>query len=528
MLVIGPLQEQRYSTAQGLSALVLTANLYAAKVSANNYFQPNPNAFLHTWSLSVEEQIYLLLPIIILCMYPIFKRLKYMYISIFITITIFAYIMYIILLSNFLPTTISNGALYYSLIFRLWEFGLGACLSLTGNKYIRIKHKFIFFTLFLFIIFLPLSSVYLYPEIICLLTLLYINNRFEFKDKKVYAKVFIWLGNRSYSLYLVHLPVTFILDHITSLIGVNKILVSVLALIISLIIGNFCWRNVERRYRISGNKLPIITAKKSVIFFTFLPIVLLTVLRFGAVNYYFLASTPKIQGTISCPSKINGYCTNNTVGSKRTVLLIGDSHAAAISRTFNELMTKNEIEGVVISGRGCQIYESIENLFNGGCRDYRIKVLNYLKMNPKTEVLLFQRSSSIEFNTMKNDNLYLQGILKGLQEIQLYSSKVYVLGPNPEFPSGLSQGTFLSLFNKQGYFPRNKMVQNSFSDNEYFSNTLARNNIIYFDISNKFCNDTKCKYKQKNKFLFWDENHLSLDGAEFIKSSISSILGIRN
>jgi peptidoglycan/LPS O-acetylase OafA/YrhL len=285
-----------------------------------------------------------------------------MYIYIFITITIFAYITYIILLSNFLPTTISNGALYYSLIFRLWEFGLGACLSLTGNKYIKIRHKFVFFTLFLFIIFLPISSAYLYPEITCLLTLLYINSRFEFKDKKVYAKVFIWLGNRSYSLYLVHLPVTFILEHIPLLIGVNKIIVSVLALIFTLIIGNFCWRNVERRYRISGNKIPIITAKKSVIFFTFLPLVILTVFRFGAVNYYFLATTPEIQGTISCPAKIYGFCTNNIVESKRTVLLIGDSHAAAISRTFNNLMTKAEIEGVVISGRGCQIYESIENL----------------------------------------------------------------------------------------------------------------------------------------------------------------------
>jgi len=527
MLVIGPLQEQRYSTAQGLSALVLTANLYAAKVSANNYFQPNPNAFLHTWSLSVEEQIYLLLPITILCMYPIFKKLKYMYVCIFITITIFAYIMYIILLSNFLPTTISNGALYYSLIFRLWEFGLGACMSLTENKYIRIRQKFIFFTLFLLIIFLPISSAYLYPEITCLLTLLYINNRFEFKDKKVYAKVFIWLGNRSYSLYLVHLPITFILEHIMLLIDVNRILVSALALIITLIFGNSCWRNVERRYRISENKLPIITAKKSVIFFTFLPLVILIVLRFGAVNYYFLASTPEIQGTISCPAKIYGFCTNNIVESKRTILLIGDSHAAAISRTFNNLMTKAEIKGVLISGRGCQIYESVENLLNDGCRDYRIKVLNYLKMNPKTEVLLFQRSSSIEFNTMKNDDLYLKGILKGLQEIQRYASKVYVLGPNPEFPSGFSQGTFLDLFNEQGDFPRNKMIQNSFSDGNYFSNILVKNNIVYFDLSNKFCTDTKCIYKQENRFLFWDENHLSVDGAEFIKSSISSILGIR-
>jgi peptidoglycan/LPS O-acetylase OafA/YrhL len=524
MLVIGPLQEQRYSTAQGISALVLSGNLYAAKVSANNYFQPNPNPFLHTWSLSVEEQIYLLLPIFILCLYPIVKRLKY--ISIFIALTIFAYIIYFILLSNFLPTEVSDGALYYSLIFRLWEFGLGACLSLTGTKYFSFKQKFIFFTLLPFIIFLPVSSAYLYPEITCLVTLLYINNRFEFKEKTSGTKVFIWLGNRSYSLYLVHLPITFILEHIPLLIGIYKIIVSALALIFTLIVGNFCWSNIEERYRISGNRIPIFTVKKSVIFFTFLPLALLTVFRFGAVNYYGLAPIPEIQGTISCPTKVNGICTNNIVESRRTVLLIGDSHAAAISTTFNDLMTKAQIEGVVISGRGCQIYERIENISNDGCRDYRIKVLDYLKMHPKTEVLVFQRSSSIEFNKMKNDTLYLQGLLKGLQEIQRYSSKLYVLGPNPEFPSGLSQGSFLGLFYRQGDFPREKMIQNSFSDGDYFLKTLTKNNIIYSDISNKFCSDTKCKYKHENKYLFWDENHLSLDGAKFIKSSISILLNV--
>ena len=340
-------------------------------------------------------------------------------------------------------------------------------------------------------------------------------------------KVFIWMGNRSYSLYLVHLPITFILEHIPLLIGRNRILVSAFAITFTLIIGNYCWRNVEQRYRISDTKIPVITAKKSFVYFTFLPLALLIVFRFGAVNNYFLASPPEIQGTISCPTKINGICTNDVIESTRTVLLIGDSHAAAISRTFNDLMLKANIKGVVISGRGCQIYESIENLSNDGCRDYRINLLNYLKMHPETEVLLFQRSSSIEFNTMKHDTLYLQGVLKGLLEIKRYSSELYVLGPNPEFPSGLSQGTFLGLFHKQGYFPRNKMIQNSFSDGEYFSNTLKRNNIFYSDISDKFCSDTKCKYKQQDKFLFWDENHLSIDGANFLKSSISNILDVK-
>lgn len=524
LLVIGPLQEQRFSTAQSISALVLSANFYAAQVSANNYFQPNPNPFLHTWSLSVEEQIYLLLPIAILCIQPIAKKLRW--IHLFIAITIFSYVIYFVLLSNFLLTGFSNGALYYSLIFRLWEFGLGASLSLTGTKYFKFRRKFIFIALFSFMIFLPVQSAYLYPELACLLTLLFINNRFKFKEKTGIEKVLIWMGNRSYSLYLVHLPITFTLDHIPVFIGRNRILVSALALIFTLIVGNFCWRNVEQKYRIIGTRVPIITAKKSFVFFTFLPLAVLIVLRFGAVNNYFLAPTAEIQGTVSCPAKNNGVCTNGIVESTRTVLLIGDSHAAAISRTFNNLMKEAKLKGVVISGRGCQIYESIENLSKDGCRDYRVKLLNYLKMHPKTEVLLFQRSSSIEFNAMKNDVLYLQGVLKGMLEIKQYSSKLYVLGPNPEFPSGLSQGTFLGLFHKEGYFPRNKMIQNSFSDGEYFLNTLKRNHINYFDTSNKFCSATKCKYKQENKYLFWDENHLSLDGAEFIRSSISILLNI--
>lgn len=523
-LIIGPLQEQRFSSAQGISALLFSANLYAARVSANNYFQPNPNSFLHTWSLSAEEQIYFLVPIVIFCLYPIVKQVK----KIMITVTIISYLMYISLLGNlsFLPTEISHGALYYSLIFRLWEFGLGSCLSVIDTKNSKFTGRGIFFVPFILLILSPFSSAFVFPEVACFISLLYLNNRFEINEKFAGNKMLIWMGNRSYSLYLVHLPVTFILNHLTLLIDTNIILLGALSLVITLILGNFFWKNFEQNYRITDDKKPLITTKKSLIVFTIMPLVMMLVLRVGAVNYYFLTSSPDLQGTVSCPARIDGVCTNNIVNSKRTVLLIGDSHAAAISRMFNSVLSDANINGLVISGRGCQIFERVELLLDGGCRDYRIQVIKYLEMHPGTEVLLFQRSSSIEFNTIKNDSLYMRGVFRGLQQIKSYASKVYVLGPNPEFPPGFSQGTFLGLFSNEGYFERDKMVRNSFYDGNYFLKTLGKNGIRYFDTSEIFCNYEKCKYKHKNKFLYWDENHLSLDGAEFLRSAIVKLLEV--
>ena len=56
---------------QGISTLLLIGNLGAYRYSGN-YFSPDPNPLIHTWSLSVEEQIYLLLPLLFLLI--LYKR----------------------------------------------------------------------------------------------------------------------------------------------------------------------------------------------------------------------------------------------------------------------------------------------------------------------------------------------------------------------------------------------------------------------------------------------------------------------
>ena len=58
-----PNYHQRFAR-QGIATLLLLGNIGAYRYSGD-YFAPNPNPLLHTWSLSVEEQIYLFLPLVL-------------------------------------------------------------------------------------------------------------------------------------------------------------------------------------------------------------------------------------------------------------------------------------------------------------------------------------------------------------------------------------------------------------------------------------------------------------------------------
>lgn len=63
-IFFGPEVSQKVSGRTALAAMLLNANHYLFR--AGGYFQPaaEENFFLHTWSLSVEEQFYLLFPFI--------------------------------------------------------------------------------------------------------------------------------------------------------------------------------------------------------------------------------------------------------------------------------------------------------------------------------------------------------------------------------------------------------------------------------------------------------------------------------
>jgi peptidoglycan/LPS O-acetylase OafA/YrhL len=65
IFLLGPIGDHQRFAKQGIATLLLVGNVGASEYSGD-YFSPNPNPLVHTWSLSVEEQIYIFLPLILM------------------------------------------------------------------------------------------------------------------------------------------------------------------------------------------------------------------------------------------------------------------------------------------------------------------------------------------------------------------------------------------------------------------------------------------------------------------------------
>ncbi len=65
IFLLGPPGDHQRFARQGIATILLVGNVSAYTYSGG-YFSPNPNPLVHTWSLSVEEQIYIILPLILM------------------------------------------------------------------------------------------------------------------------------------------------------------------------------------------------------------------------------------------------------------------------------------------------------------------------------------------------------------------------------------------------------------------------------------------------------------------------------
>ena len=136
-LLFSPFDQQVVTGQTGLGALFIVANWVIAS-NTGGYFDlaASANPLLHTWSLSVEEQLYVVFPSVLLISFLIGKRWRRLrWVPIF-AVAAVAVISIAGVLYSLKSIEISSGELlgFYSTITRAWEFAAGAILALVADR----------------------------------------------------------------------------------------------------------------------------------------------------------------------------------------------------------------------------------------------------------------------------------------------------------------------------------------------------------------------------------------------------------
>ena len=199
---------------ESLAALFSVANIFLWTLT-RNYWGPQPESsmFLHTWSLSLEEQFYILFPILAVLILKFLPRLLPFITLLF---AISGYIIYAITSKD------HPQASFYLLPCRYWEIAIGSTTALIVNqindlsKYIpKILHSIFSWTGLCLIVFSyfwldnekSLGWGLILPTIGAAIFILFASKRDNSANLILSMRPMIFIGKISYSLYLLHWPI---------------------------------------------------------------------------------------------------------------------------------------------------------------------------------------------------------------------------------------------------------------------------------------------------------------------------------
>jgi peptidoglycan/LPS O-acetylase OafA/YrhL len=247
--VLAPLflesSEYRDFLAQMIGAVTFSANVVLWKQTGYFNVASELKPLLHVWSLSVEEQYYLLLPAALVLIAP--RR------WLAVALGVFGASFVLCLIGD----VVKPAASFYLLPTRCWELVVGSVGALIGahNWPQRIAAAGFYPALLLILLvpFMPIGGVHPGSDaiVVCLSTVAIILRGHSLLNFTLPARLLARVGDFSYSLYLVHWPIFAFANNasVSQAPGGLPIGLRVAALTLSFLLGWLLFRLVEMPVR---------------------------------------------------------------------------------------------------------------------------------------------------------------------------------------------------------------------------------------------------------------------------------------
>ena len=490
-----------------VKAIKFVSNLYFS--TGDSYFgaKLSENPLLHTWSLSIEMQFYLILPFIL---FFLKKHLLPIFITLIIIIT--AYSTYEIFFTN------NQQKIYFSLISRIPEFLIGSVYSIVfknGLDFSRQKNNVIAVCSFLALI---ICSFYYteetpFPGVLALIPCIAGANILVLKNNTITDilsnKVLVYIGELSYSLYLWHWGIIALIRYINGVYDLTPTEV-IFIIILTFAISWFSYNFLENRFR---------KTKNIIFLMIFIPIYL------GI--YVFVMKMEKVTEFKKLPDiytkPVFGMSSHGTKNIEKfgdtskndSIILIGDSNALVLKAFLDQIGKKHHFSFKTLT---CDTYPAIKGIKQEEIPTEKMKFYNSSqeliiptqKMIDESKIIIMNSAGFKQLPSMKTSLEKLAKNLRKDQRLVLINTFPW-LNRHPL----RSYDTFLPI-------GRELKLEHS-DENKKILEEIAKKyeNVYIYDVSkSKIFNDTPGYIN--DTIAYYDNGHLNLYGSRKLADDLDS------
>lgn len=504
---------------------------------------------LHTWSLAVEEQYYILFPLFLMLMWRFRKR---WILSSLIVIAVIS-----LLAAQWGAHNKPSGS-FFLLPTRAWELALGACIAfyfLYRKHTVQniLSHKFfdetlgliglliIGYSVFAFDDTVPYPGFYALVPTIGTGMIILFSSRETIVGRLLGKKPLVGIGLISYSAYLWHQPLFALFRH-KSLVQPDDLVLSMLALI-TFPLAYLSWRYVEKPFRSRGR-----FSRKMI--FAFAMTGSITFMAFGIAGHMtdgFATRATKngltfqsIEEKWKVNHGLNKTCdmaftlsTDCRTSDEPEILIWGDSYAMHLIQGI--LGSKPTANVIQMTKSNCgpffdiaPIYDKYTVSWGKGCLDFTEQVRDWLKANNTVKYVVISspfsqylsKNASLLFRNgdlmAANNELATQELIRTLDELKSMGVIPIVFSPPPN--NGVDLGRCLARAEWTGVsldecnFRVVDISQHRTNVYRFLDNIEKNYRVIRLE--NLICDSSLCNAHFGSSFIYRDKSHLSHEGSE--------------
>jgi len=527
---------------------------YSQAYLANFYYWKNVNYFglnadnvylLHTWSLAVEEQFYLLYPLALVLVHKYLKRYFWLMLALVLVLSFSLNVFFV---------KDKPEAVFYLLPTRAWELLAGglACAVHGHLKLQRLANDFLGLAGFI----LVFSSVAFFTEeirfpgffallptlgAVCLL--LSGACRETWSSRSLSCAPFVYIGKISYSLYLVHWPVNvfakmaladgYTLQWRFAMFG------------LSLVFASIIYHAIENPFR--HRRFLATDRRLAAGYFSGLgatALIFMLVLGTGGLPQRFPGKVLALAGHANdrMPLKPEcefvdktslvgkDFCLLGSAGKEPEWLIYGDSHAWAAYEVFDKWLKAKGQSGLFMFRNSCPPVRGV-HLFRdkGRCFAFNQSIAGFLAANRSIRNVLMvstwrqaiearlSTSPDIKLGVKESVSLFEEKFADTLRYQNDLGIKVYIWEPLPgarrNVPVALARA---ALENQSTDIEITKIEY--FATYGFFFDVLKKNRdlvTLSFSPSKALCGSGRCAVSIGDNPVYFDSSHIAKSSTDF-------------